>query len=1043
MCLQAPRPVVPRAIVTKNIKAKNESFIETVVSQNVRGLKSESRLDELFSIIKARNILAACVQETWRSGFEVIEYDSCRLITVGLDDADQCRRGSQGAGIALSARGVDAWKAAGSVVHKDFVARVIAVRLIMQDSQKRDVGLFLVSAYAPVGTADEQLWDEYLENVDRCISRKPSNDILVIGSDTNSSMGCTERDEAQRHLGRFGLKHTNNAGLRLSSYLAINNFVALTTCFRKRQYGTWIHPRSKLPHQIDHIITDNEHFCRFIDAGITNSLLDSDHRAVSCKVRVMARLKKQTPQRTRLLRSDYCSLAEKSVVDMFCRKVIDAHTEQSENDSKYTRLATALNTATLEVLPIKQRAQPGWFAAAEAQILPLIERRNNAMDAVFQRRTRLSTQKLREARNVLKSSVSAAKNAWIASHCNALNIGLGTKSCWDAVTMLRNGLSKSRPSTERMMKKADGSTCKTPGDNAEVFRSHFEQLYGRAPVYDETVLEMLAQHPTVLNCDHPPTSDEICQATLKLKNKAPGQSGLTPQVWKALTSNDETFSMLESIVLDFWASELPPTEWETGLLRIIAKKGDLSLPGNYRGIMLLEAAYKIVCIILHGRMLPIQEGLDHEAQCGFRPGRGCADAVFTVKLAMKKRREHGLESWILFIDLVKAFDRVPRELLWKVLLKFGVPHKLVRLLVSLHAHVNISFTVNEVTNTINCIIGVKQGDILGPILFTFYLAAIMITWRASHQRPLCLFHSKTDFVLTGRTSFEQGEEFALPDSEYADDTAVLFISRESLQSSTPQMITHFDRFGMSIHVGTEEKPSKSEVLFVAAPPTVYDNPDTYDGADLSNIELGGGTFMPVVAKFPYLGSALTRDCRDDVDVAKRIEAAGGAFGALRKCIFTSPNITFAAKSAVYMALILSILLYGSESWCLTEKLFRQLRTFHHRCIRAMCRVTRKHTRAHQISTIELLRRTKLLPIDTYITRRQLRWAGHIARMDFSRLPRKMISSWVHSKRPRGAPQYTYGRGLMKALKKAGVDSGVWWMLAGDRNGWRNIINSDI
>ena len=581
------------------------------------------------------------------------------------------------------------------------------------------------------------------------------------------------------------------------------------------------------------------------------------------------------------------------------------------------------------------------------------------------------------------------------------------------------------------------------GERRGVSRRHFEQLYGRAPVYDEAVLELLAQHPTVLNCDHPPTRNEIRQATLKLKNKAPGQSGLTPQVWKALTSTDETLNMLESIVLEFWASELPPTEWETGLLRILAKKGDLSLPGNYRGIMLLEAAYKIVCIILHGRLLPIQEGLDHEAQCGFRPGRGCTDAVFTVKMAMKKRREHGLESWILFIDLVKAFDRVPRELLWKVLLKFGVPLKLVRLLESLHAHVNITFIVNDVTNTIDCIIGVKQGDILGPILFTFYLAAIMITWRESHQRPLCLFHSKTDFVLTGRASFEQGEEFEVPDSEYADDTAVLFTSRELVQSSTPLMITHFDRFGMSIHVGTEEKSSKSEVLFVAAPPTVYANPDMYDGADLSNIELGGGTFMPVVEKFPYLGSVLTRDCRDDVDVAKRIEAASGAFGALRKCIFASSDIAFTAKSAVYIALILSILLYGSESWCLTENLFRQLRTFHHRCIRAMCRVTRKHTRAHRISTIELLRRTGLLSIDIYITRRQLRWAGHVARMDFARLPRKMMSSWVRSKRPRGAPQYTYGRGLTKALKKAGVDSDLWGMLATDRDGWRNTINSLI
>ena len=112
-------------------------------------------------------------------------------------------------------------------------------------------------------------------------------------------------------------------------------------------------------------------------------------------------------------------------------------------------------------------------------------------------------------------------------------------------------------------------------------------------------------------------------------------------------------------------TESIPTEWINGLLTILAKKGDLSLPGNYRGIMLLETAYKIVEIIINDRLLPIEEGLasEHESQCGFRPGRGCTDSIFTVKLAMKKRREHSLESWLLFLDLVKAFDRVPREIL--------------------------------------------------------------------------------------------------------------------------------------------------------------------------------------------------------------------------------------------------------------------------------------------------------------------------------------------------------------------------------------------
>ena len=98
-------------------------------------------------------------------------------------------------------------------------------------------------------------------------------------------------------------------------------------------------------------------------------------------------------------------------------------------------------------------------------------------------------------------------------------------------------------------------------------------------------------------------------------------------------------------------------------MKILPKKGDLTQAGNYRGIMLLEVAYKIIANLLKKRLTPIEESLDHETQCGFRPGRGCTDAVFTVKTALKKSGEHGLETWVLFLDLVKAFDRVPLEML--------------------------------------------------------------------------------------------------------------------------------------------------------------------------------------------------------------------------------------------------------------------------------------------------------------------------------------------------------------------------------------------
>ena len=78
-----------------------------------------------------------------------------------------------------------------------------------------------------------------------------------------------------------------------------------------------------------------------------------------------------------------------------------------------------------------------------------------------------------------------------------------------------------------------------------------------------------------------------------------------------------------------------PEEWEVGLLEILPKKGDLTQPGNYRGIMLLETAYKIVGNLLLARLKPIKEGenLSHEPQCGFRPERGCTDASFSLKQA--------------------------------------------------------------------------------------------------------------------------------------------------------------------------------------------------------------------------------------------------------------------------------------------------------------------------------------------------------------------------------------------------------------------------
>ena len=127
-------------------KAKKKISGVTFVSQNVRGLKSGERLDELFRSVQKAKIFAACIQETWRSGNEILKYESSQIVLSGLEESVvRGKRGSQGVGIVLSLDAVEAWKAAGFEIHNDLGARIVAVRFMLKDKEKKDVGLFLVN----------------------------------------------------------------------------------------------------------------------------------------------------------------------------------------------------------------------------------------------------------------------------------------------------------------------------------------------------------------------------------------------------------------------------------------------------------------------------------------------------------------------------------------------------------------------------------------------------------------------------------------------------------------------------------------------------------------------------------------------------------------------------------------------------------------------------------------------------------------------------------------------------------------------------------
>jgi len=240
-----------------------------------------------------------------------------------------------------------------------------------------------------------------------------------------------------------------------------------------------------------------------------------------------------------------------------------------------------------------------------------------------------------------------------------------------------------------------------------------------------------------------------------------------------------------------------------------------------------------------------------------------------------------------------------------------------------------------------------------------------------------------------------------------------------------------------MHVGTAEKASKTECMYY--PPHRRDAIDSKDKEPVQADDKGG--FVTFTERFKYLGSSVDESLSDDAEVSKRIKAASGAFGAMRKQVFESKHISRQTKKVVYVTLIINILLYGSECWCLTETLLHQLRSFHHHCIRVMCGVTRWHVWRHHIRNAELRKRLRLETLDFYVELRQLRWAGHVARMGYERISRRFLTSWVFNPRPHGRPQFTYGHSLNKTLKRAELptDFKKWSQLAQNREAWRERI----
>ena len=189
-----------------------------------------------------------------------------------------------------------------------------------------------------------------------------------------------------------------------------------------------------------------------------------------------------------------------------------------------------------------------------------------------------------------------------------------------------------------------------------------------------------------------------------------------------------------------------------------------------------------------------------------------------------------------------------------------------------------------------------------------------------------------------------------------------------------------------------------------------------------------------ISDFTYLGAVISADGTLDKDQHNTISKASGAFNSLSR-VWYNRNILTQTKIRIYRAAVLTVLLYGSETWSTIKRHAHCVEVFHQRCLRRIMRIKWFSKTSNEI----VLQRAGIENIATFISRNKLRWFGHVARIPSERLPKKLLQ-WkpTHGKRSRDRPSKSW-LDFVKAddYAASGCNSNVQEMTitAEDRKEW--------
>lgn len=948
---------------------ENDLITMNFASLNVGTMKNKSH--ELEDMMIRRRITIMCVQEVkWKNAGDKTRFlnKSTRMHKFYFHGVENNRNG---VGIIIPSN------LQSSIINVTKTSdRLMSIKLVIGNKIWN-----VISAYAPqvgcAATEKEQFWlsmENHMKNI-------PPEEHIFIGADLNGHVGCDNRGDKRWH-GGFGHGDRNEAGEEILQFAKAFDLPIMNTFFKKPQKHLATYQSGNHSTQIDYHLCSRPLKNRIMNCKvILGESLAPQHRLLVSKFRLnpTEKLKDtsvplQKIKWFKIMDDDqngvFLENAKQWIED--CINVEEEHTADEFWNAFQDGIVNLAKQHLGESKGKLTTKKESWLwkfdtvkkAVAAKKSAFINWKTSESTDPNEIENLHMTYKNLKK---VSAKEVAIATAATYQDWYEKLETPDGQKQVFKIAARRRND--SKAVVAPKFINDKNGHLLTQNDEICDRFKEYFDELLNES-------FPRTAVHNDIPSIDidiGPFTEEGIRKAVKEMKNgRAVGPDNIPT----------ELYEKCGDIAIDFLCilfnkirneGKMPEAFRQSYTLPFYKNKGDSRECCNYRGIRLLVHTFKIYERVVMDKMNEIVLPKIHPNQCGFMPKKTTTDAMQALRIIMEKFRDAHKDLHIVFLDLEKAFDRLPRDLIWLALRWHEVPEMIIDIFKDMYNNTSTMIRCTAgLSTSFPCTIGVHQGACSSPILFNTTMNFLVI-----------------DLMEKLRETLPFADDYAMIDDDVIRLQEVLNEWRERLENN-----------GMRI------SRTKSEYLFCPFNDPQAPSPDLM----LDTVVL------PHCKSFKYLGGIVNQNCDCDEDVNHRTSVAWLKWRD-HSSMFCDPKLPPKLKGRLYTSVVRPAMTYGATTWSLLRKHENKLTATEMKMLRMSSGVTKlDHIKSEHIRGSLQVKNA----VVEKVREERINWFEKVHQHPEEQVTKRAMKMNIPAMKRRGAPKTTWLRQMDKRHREYGL-----------------------